>query len=220
MNLMVVITDMKRIQFFVLVLISSIVWSCQTEPDTAELIDQMVVSTNYDPDANFSAYMTYAIPTDTVGFVSNNSSDTIITSPTSTFPREVLSAIKENLEGRGYVRVKRNENPDMGVNVMVVNDFNVFQQVVYPNYYGNSGSYYSGYYGYGSYYSYPYVNTYAYNTGVLIVELVDLRNRTPDNKVKVVWDAYMGDVYSTIDRSAQSTDAINQAFIQSPYIGK
>jgi hypothetical protein len=202
---------------FVCVLFS---WSCQTEPDTAKLIDQLVVSTNYDPEADFSSYATYAIPTDTIGFISNNSNDTIITSGKSDFPRPVLSAIKENLEARGYVRVNRNENPDIGVNVMVVNDFNVFQQVVYPDYYGYPGNYYGGYYGYGSYYNYPYISTTAYNTGVLIVELVDLKNKTPDNKVGVVWDAYMGDVYSTIDRIDQSTDAINQAFIQSPYIGK
>jgi len=184
------------------------------------LIDQMVVSTNYDTEADFSAYTTYAIPIDTIGFVSNNSDDTIITSPESTFPRHVLTAIRQNLDTRGYTRVKRNEDPDLGVNVMVVNDFNLFQEVVYPGYYGYPGSYYPGYWGYGSYYSYPYVNTYAYNTGVLIIELVDLRNRTPDNKVKVVWDAYLGDVYSTIDRLEQSSDGINQAFVQSPYLEK
>lgn len=195
-------------------------WSCQTEPDSAKLIDQMVVSTNFDPEADFSVYTTYAIPTDTIGFVSNNSTDTIITSPESTFPRHVLSAIRRNLDDRGYTRVGRREDPDLGVNVMVVNDFNVFQEVVYPGGFGYPGSYYSGYWGYGSYYSYPYVNTYAYNTGVLIIELVDLKNRTPDNKVKVIWDAYLGDVYSTIDRIKQSDDAINQAFIQSPYLGK
>jgi hypothetical protein len=180
----------------------------------------MVVSTNFDPDANFSSYVTYAIPTDTIGFVSNSSSDTIITSPDSDFPRRVISAIRENLDARGYTRVNRNDNPDLGVNVMVVNDYNIFQEIVYPDYYGYPGSYYSGYYGYGGYYSYPYVNTYAYNTGVLIIEVVDLKNRTPDNKVKVVWDAYLGDVYSTIDRLAQSTDAIHQAFNQSTYLQK
>ena len=195
-------------------------WSCQTEPDSEKLIDQMVVSTNYDPEADFSAYTTYAIPADTIGFISNNSADTIITSPESELPRHVLSAIRRNLDDRGYTRVSRNEDPDLGVNVMIVNDFNLFQEVVYPGGYGYPGSYYSGYWGYGSYYSYPYVNTYAYNTGVLIIELVDLKNRTPDNRVKVVWDAYLGDVYSTIDRLKQSEDAINQAFIQSPYLGK
>jgi len=211
---------MGKISYLLIIFIAGLGWACQTEPDSAELIDQMVVSTNYDPEANFTAYATYAIPTDTIGFVSNNSSDTIITSPENSFPRDVLRVIKQNLDARGYTRVNKNESPDLGLNVMVVNDFNVFQEIVYPNYYGYPGNSYSGYYGYGGYYSYPYVNTYAYNTGVLIIEIVDLKNRTPDNKVKVVWDAYLGDVYSTIDRIAQSTDAIEQAFIQSPYIEK
>lgn len=214
---------MRKTGCLIVVLFAAAAWSCQTEPDSEMLIDQMVVSTNFDPEADFSSYTTFAIPSDTIGFQSNSSSDTIITASNSDFPRPVLSAIRNNIEQLGYTRVGRNEDPDIGVNVMVVNDYNVFQDIVYPNYYGYPGSYYyPGYYGYGygSYYSYPYVNTYAYNTGVLIVEMVDLRNRTPDNKVKVVWDAYMGDVYSTIDRIRQSTEAIDQAFLQSPYLGK
>ena len=211
---------MRASLYFYITFIAIAGWGCHPEPDTAKLIDQMVVSTNYDPEADFTAYSTYAIPTDTIGFVSNNSDDTIIVSPESTFPRHVLTAIRQKMSDRGYTRVSRNEDPDIGVNVMVVNDFNLFQEVVYPGSYGYPGSYYGGYWGYGSYYSYPYVNTYAYNTGVLIIELVDLKNRTLDNKVKVVWDAYLGDVYSTIDRLKQSTEAIDQAFIQSPYLGK
>jgi hypothetical protein len=182
----------------------------------------MVVSTNYDPDASFNLYGTYALPTDTIGFLSNSSSDTIITASQSDFPRLVLGKVEENLNTLGYSRVERDQDPDIGVNVMVVNDYNVFQELVYPGYYGGyPGSYYySGYYGYGSYYSYPYVNTYAYNTGVLIIEFIDLKNKTPDNKVKVVWDAYLGDVYSTVDRNAQAQEAIDQAFTQSPYLAK
>ena len=209
---------MRKSVYLYITILSVIGWSCQTEPDSAKLIDQMVVSTNFDPESDFTAYTTYAIPTDTIGFLSNSSEDTIITSPESTFPRHVLAAIRQNLDDRGYTRVNLNEDPDVGINVMVVNDLNIFQDIVYPGY-GYPGNFYSGYYGYGSYYYYPYVNTYAYNTGVLIVEIVDLKNRTPDNKVKVVWDAYMGDVYSTIDRLAQSEEAIDQAFIQSPYLG-
>lgn len=210
-----------RIAIYIFIIVVAIAgWGCQSEPDSAKLIDQMVVSTNYDPEADFSAYTTYAMPTDTIGFISNNSDDTIIVSPESTFPRHVISALKQNMDDRGYTRVTRNDNPDIGINIMVVNDFNMFQEVVYPGSYGNPGNYYGGYWGYGSYYSYPYVNTYAYNTGVLVIEFVDLKNRTVDNKVKVVWDAYIGDVYSAIDRLAQSKEAIDQAFIQSPYIGK
>jgi hypothetical protein len=193
--------------------------ACRPEPDSGKLLDEYVVATNYDKEADFSAYTTYAIPTDTIGFISNTSNDTIIVSSESDFPRPVLNTIKQNLESRGYTRVDRSENPDLGINVLVVNDFNVFQQVVYPGY-NYPGNYYSGYYGYGSWYYYPYVQTTAYNTGVLIIEIVDLKNRTPDNKVKVVWDAYMGDVYNTFDLVPQTIDGINQAFTQSPFIGK
>jgi hypothetical protein len=189
--------------------------SCETEPDNLKLFDELVVSTNYDTDVSFDAYSTYAIPTDTIGFASNrNPNDTILVARADNdyYPRRVLEKVMQNMNERQYTRVARNENPDLGVNVYVVNDLNLFQQVVYPNYY------YPYYYGYGSYYSYPYINTYAYNTGALVVEIVDLKNVTPDNKVKVIWNAYMGDVYSTIDLTQQSVDAIDQAFIQSNYL--
>lgn len=197
-----------------IILITAVMMSCETQPDNERLLDDLVVSTNYDQGALFGSYVTYAIPTDTIGFVSNtNPNDTILVSQTSdNYPRAVLTQVMSNLNDRQYTRVDRKENPDLGVNVYVVKDLNLSQQVVYPNYY------YPSYYGYGSYYSYPYVNTYAYNTGALVIEIVDLKNVTPDNKVKVIWSAYMGDVYSTIDVARQSTDAIDQAFVQSNYL--
>lgn len=193
--------------------------ACRPEPEAIDLVDQLVVATNYDPEANFSSYSTYAIPTDTIGFISATSNDTIIVASEYDFPRPVLQAINQNLSARGYTKVDRNANPDLGVNVLVVNDLNVFQDIVYPDYY-YPGNYYGGYYGYSSWYYYPYVNTYAYNTGVLIIEIVDLKNRTPDNKVRVVWDAYLGDVYSTVNLVDQTVEAIHQSFIQSPYLTK
>lgn len=194
-------------------------WSCQPEADTLRLLDDLVVSTNYDTDANFAGYSTYSISTDTIGFVSNKSpNDTIIIQSDSNYPRPVLQKVQSNLNSLGYTRVEKNQNPDWRINVYVVNDFNLFQQIVYPSYY--YPSYYGYGYGYGSYYGYPYVDTYATNTGSLVVEILDLRNITPDKKVKVIWNAYMGDVYSTIDLIKQSEAAIDQAFVQSPYLAK
>lgn len=207
-------------KFFVL--IGSILptfWCCQPEADTLRLLDQLVVSTNYDTNVNFAGYATYSISTDTIGFVSNkNPNDTIIIQSEDNYPRPVLQKVESNLNSLGYTRVPNNQNPDWRINVYVVNDFNLFQQIVYPSYY--YPSYYGYGYGYGSYYGYPYVNTYATNTGSLVVEILDLKNITPDKKVKVIWNAYMGDVYSTIDLIKQSEDAIDQAFVQSPYLGK
>src|SRR3990170_3674536 len=184
-------------------------WSCNTEPDNLRLFDELVVSTNYDKDAACGPYSTFAIPTDTIGLISNtNPNDTIIVARAGNeYPRLVLQEVISNMNERSYSRGNRNENPDLGVNVYVVNDLNVSQQVIYPSYY------YPSYYGYGSYYSYPFVNTYAYNTGALVIEIVDLKNITPDNKVKVIWSAHMGDVYSTVNLIDQSIDAIEQAFV-------
>jgi len=192
-------------------------WSCNTEPDNLRLFDEFVVSTNYDKDAAFSTYATFAIPTDTIGFISNtNPNDTIMVANSANdfYPRLVLQEVISNMNDRSYTRVDRTQNPDLGVNVYIVRDLNVSQQVIYPNYY------YPSYYGYGSYYSFPYVNTYAYNTGALVVEIVDLKNITPDNKVKVIWSAQMGDVYSPVNLIEQSMDAIEQAFKQSNYLNR
>lgn len=189
--------------------------ACETPIDGRKLVDEFVVITNFDTDADFSSYSTYALPTDTIGFLTNtNRNDTLMLQTEVDFPRPVLQKIKASLEQRGYTRVGRNEDPDLGVTVTLVNDLNLFQQVVYPS------SYYSGYYGYGSWYYYPYVNTYAYNSGVLIIELVDLKNRNAQNEVKVVWNSYMGDVYASPTPKDDAVEAIDQAFKQSDYINK
>lgn len=192
--------------------------ACQPEPNGAQLYDKLVVATNYDPESSFDNYTTFSIPTDTLGFISNTSNDTLLTPGNSDYPRPVISAIITSMTERGYSRVPKNQSPDLGIRAIVVNDLNVFQQVVYPNSYYGPGGYYSGYYGYSSWYYYPYVNTYAYKNAMLIIELIDLKNKTPDNKVKVVWAAYLGDLYGTIDLIEQTETGIDQAFIQSPYL--
>lgn len=208
--------QIRLISFGFVLLVS---WSCKPEADALRLLDELVVSTNYDTGADFGTYATYSIATDTIGFVSNaHPNDTIIVqSSQNTYPRVVLESVESNMDNLGYTRVEKDQNPDLRINVYVINDFNLFQQIVYPSYY--YPSYYGYGYGYGSYYAYPYVNTYATNTGSLVVEILDLKNITPNNTVKVIWSAYMGDVYSTIDLIKQSKDAIDQAFVQSPYLG-
>ena len=205
------------------IVLAGVIWiavsSCQPPTDTMRLLDELVVSTSYDNQVNFAQYSTYSIATDTIGLVSNKSpNDTILTQGKSTYPRPVLLKVQSNMSGIGYNRVDSNEDADLRINVYVVNDFNLFQEVVYSNY--SYPSYYGYGYGYGSFYGYPYVNTYATNTGSLVIEILVLKNITPDKKVRVIWSAYMGDVYSTIDLIRQSEEAIDQAFVQSTYLGK
>lgn len=192
---------------------------CEPQPDDLTLLDEFVVSTNFHPDADFNSYLTYYMPDDTIGLVSNLSSDdTIIVG--QNYARPVVNQVKSNLEVRGYQSVGLDEDPDLAVNAYVLKNLNIFQDVVYPGSYGYPGYYYPGYYGYYGYNYYPYVNTYAYNTGVLVLEIVDLKNISPQNEVTVIWDAYLGDVFSSVDLSQQTLDGIDQAFSQSPYLTK
>jgi len=200
--------------FVASIMIAMACWSCHPEPEAYDLLDQMVVSTNYDTTAVFSSYLTYSLPTDTIGYISDTDpNDTIRTSPLYNLPRGVLKAVETNMNKYGYERLPQGQAADIGVNVYAVKNLNLFQQVIYPNYY------YSGYYGYGGYYYYPYVQTYAFNTGSLVVEFVDLKNAAANSKYKVIWNAYMGDLFNTArDETEESVDAINQAFDQSPYL--
>jgi hypothetical protein len=211
---------MRKLIGFLILAIALI--SCQPQPEPAQLYDQLVVSTNAAENVNFSNYATYAIATDTIGFLSNDPQDDTIyvSSNQDDYPTTILDQIRSNLNARGFTRIDRKSSPDLGVNVTIVKDFNVFQQVIYPSYNYYPGSYYSGYYGYGSAYYYPYVSTSVYRSAVLVIELVDLKNRTPDNKVQIVWNAYLGDLYSVIDRQQETISAIDQAFKQSSFIKK
>lgn len=201
---------MKRSLFFLAVIPA--LWSCEPQPDNLRLLDQLVVSTNYDPDTEFEKYETYTIPTDTIGYVSNTSRDTIWRYTTAQpYPRSVIQEVRAQMEAKGYTYRKREEDPDVGMNIYIIENLNLFQQVYYPNYYSN-------YYGYGGYYYYPVVQTYAQNTATLVVEMIDLKKRNANNQVKIVWNAYMGDVVNSVNYEQQSVDAIKTAFDQSDYL--
>jgi len=204
-----------KVNRFSFLLLGVAAFACHPQPDNLQLYDQLVVETNYDKSADFGSYSTYAIAEDTLGLVSNtNPNDTLLTGSESDFPGPVTDAIAKAMDERNYTRVGRRENPDIAIQAIVVNDYNVIQQVVYPS------GYYSGYYGYNSWYYYPYVQTYTYQNAVLVIQFVDLKNRTPDNKVRVIWTAYLGDLYHSLKLIQQTEAGIQQAFVQSPYITK
>ncbi|MEJ7646605.1 MAG: hypothetical protein WKF87_18555 [Chryseolinea sp.] len=52
-------------KFLALLSVGILEWSCQPEEDTLRLLDDLVVSTNYDTNINFNNYTTYSISTDT-----------------------------------------------------------------------------------------------------------------------------------------------------------
>lgn len=195
--------------------------SCMREPEQVDLVEHMLVQTQYDTaavdgDINvFSTYSTFVLRQDTMGLVSTVDDDTILVDNSNfVFVTPVVDRVTEQIETVGFDRVEENASPDFAVNVVVLENFSFVQTVSYPNYYSG---YYSGYYGY----YYPVVNTYYSNFITLVIEVVDIKNyATNGNKYKVIWKASIGDLGATLDLTGNTLEAVDQAFIQSPYFSK
>lgn len=200
----------KRVVNLLYITLVIAIVGCEPQPDDLKLLDEFVVSTNYNNTIDFSSFETYVVKTDTIGLISNNiNDDTIIVG--NKYARPVIQQVRSNLDSRGYTEVDGDENPDLAINIYIVKNLDIYQSYN-PGYYYPS---YSGYYNY--YYGYPGVSTYVSNTGILVVEMVDLKNAV-GGQVKIIWNAQMGDVFSSLNLNKQSLDAVDQAFIQSPYI--
>lgn len=193
---------------------------CKLEPDLGELVQDMVVQTRYDqesvsPDFNiFNTYNTFTMRIDTMGLVSTRTSDTLlIDGAGGDFVKSVTRRVRDKVLEAGFTSVQPQDNPDFAVNVILLDNFSFFQAINYAPFY----SWYWGYYGYW----FPYVTTYAATYGTLAIEIVDIKNYAANgNKYKVIWKAFIGDIYASIDRNTKTLEAVNQAFAQSPYIQK
>jgi len=195
--------------------------SCSIRPELGDLVKNMVVQTSKADNINFSNYVTFAIPEDTLGLLSNVTDDTLIVGE---YAQVTTAKMIEKMLDAGYEQVDKTEDPDLGINAFILDNQGVFQSYTYsPGFLGFPGYNYPGYWGYGGfggYYGYPLVQNFSYQTGTMVIELVDLKNRTPDNKLQVVWVARIGDVYTSEDPLGNMVKAINQAFEQSPYLSR
>jgi hypothetical protein len=211
---------MKRIWVIVLAVI--FLSACKSKPDVGDLVRDMVVMTNYDKTANFSSYSTYTMMRDTIGQIFNaDPEDSLLTGD---FAKMVSREAKAQMDSRRYTFVERGQKPDLALIIVVVRDLSQITTLNSP-YYGFGSPYgfgygYPSYYGYGGYYSYPYLQTYTTNTATLMMELVDLKNRSSQNQVKIVWSVSIGDVINSDNTDVKTKEAIVQAFVQSPYVQK
>jgi hypothetical protein len=206
--------------------------ACELQPQSGELARDMVVQTQYDElsittDFNiFSTYSTFIIREDTIGYVKRgiNPNEAFLTDANFTntpggYVKPVIAQVKKNLfktrdgqdPAKGFQQVTEEEGADFAVNIVILDDFSFFQSVNYLPSYG-------GYFGYYGYY-FPVVNTYYAQYATMVIEIVDIKNATGGN-YKVIWKAFIGDLYTTFDLKTKTLEAIDQAFVQSPYISK
>jgi len=188
--------------------------SCSKDP-LANLTEEesRIYITNYDTSANFSSFKTFSI-SDSVTVVNNGQSSRQSNATDQAF----ISAVKQQLQARGFTLVGASANPNLAVNLTRI--YNTSTGIIrYADYYDYYGSYYDPfYYGYGgySYYSpYSYA-TYSVREGALSLDILDLKNAATANRINVIFTGLIRGS-GIFDRNT-AADQIKMIFDQSPYL--
>lgn len=193
--------------------------SCEKDPDFDKMSTDLTVYTDYDNNTDFkTSGLTYFIP-DSIYSPSSVTKEQWLKGKTA---ETIVGQIVSDLNKQGYTRItddSQKDKADFGVQVTLINKNTVVSGIVggYDPWwgYGFWGNWWSGYY-------YPswYPVTYSYNTGSLVMELVNLQKKDSDNKqLPIVWRANCKGLFSgnaTIDTQLIQR-AVDQAFNQPPF---
>jgi hypothetical protein len=191
-----------------------VITSCTKYPPVdSRLTQDLVIYTKYDVNVNFNDYKTFAI-VPYVAYIDGKDSATLTTPEAMA----LLDRIASDMKGRGFTQVATDVNPDLGINVTAVKTTNT--TVYYPGWYwGYPGYYPSDWWGYPGYgYGYPYYPTYitSYSAGTVIIDLVDFKFKTLDNKIMVRWNAYIRGLLTDTHTQSDVLNSVDQAFTQTP----
>ena len=199
---------MKKVAMFSLMAILAI--SCQKEPDMSKLDKDFMVYTNYDKDVNFNKFSTYYLP-DSIAIPGSDMKAKYWTDENA---QKIISNVNEEMSSRGYQRTKEKDKANLGLQLSYAEKTVRVQGYPYFGWgYSYWGSFWNGWY-------YPFPVAYSYNTGTMIIDLVNLTST--EKELPVIWHANMsGLLYGNSNMNMQLTlRAIEQAFTQSPIIKK
>jgi hypothetical protein len=181
-------------------------------PEYVEDLD--VTYTTFDEDFDFQSRQTYAMPNKIVVDVDIEDGDTTWIYMKDVFATPILAAIDDNLESRGWEKVDISQQPDMLVTPAALSSTTYFYSYWYDWWYGG---WYGGYWGW--YYP-PYYTVSSYTTGSMIITMADpnVEDDSPINQSETAWIAVGNGLFSGAYDISRVTDAIDEAFEQSPYL--
>src|SRR4051812_44619222 len=128
---------MKKLYLFV-PLAACMFLSCKKSPDLSELQANFFVKTDKTSTANFTSYKTYFI-SDTIGLRSDKPADSFWVGNDA---KQLVDAVKANMNSRGYTFTARANKPDLGLTLFALKNLNI--GVIYPGWWW--GGYYGGCY--------------------------------------------------------------------------
>jgi hypothetical protein len=177
-------------------------------PEDIEDFD--IVGTFYDENINFSTFKRYAMP-DTIVHVDNSG----VSTRTGDFDALILDQVAANMGAIGYTRVDNPDQADMLLTLAISREgYNLGNSYDYGDYYGDSYSSYGsgGYYNSGS--------EYQLETGTLLMNLADHKDQSGSTRPSM-WLGLINGIteQSFTNTSRRLIELINQAYVQSPYLG-
>ena len=210
---------MKKIMFFAsLALVAA---ACHTEPVPQDSDNEYLVYTSPSKDVTFASYKTFDL-VDSLLIIGQ--SDKPVYSQSNN-ALALIQQVRVNMEKLGYIYTPSNPDADLGIQMTYivkteryVNFYNdPYWWLDYPGYWP------SGYWGNWTGFYYPYPVSYTYTTNALITDMVDLTGEEKEGTaLEVVWTSYIGGpAGSTVQGDvARMQKAIDQAFVQSPYLNQ
>lgn len=207
---------MKKISIFLVSAMTLFaVASCHKEPSPQDRDNEYLVYTAPSKDVDFSKFKTFDIA-DSVLVIGQSDK------PYYSKSNNALALIQQyrvNMEKRGYIYTPSNPAAELGVQLTYVEKTERFVRYYsdpywwldYPGYWS------PGYWGNWNRFYYPYPVSYTYTTNALLTDMLDLTVEVEDEKpLEIIWSSYIGGPTGNL-RTMQT--AIDQAFIQSPYLG-
>ena len=217
---------MKKKWYALPALAGALLTGASCYPGEVTSIQQLdLVVTVHDSTVDFTSYTTYAL-LDSVVHIDreNNNNDNLLNRDNDAL---MLSQIRSNIEALGYVEEMdpANNTPDI---LFLVGAFGITNTDIYVSYpwWGWYGWYpYWPCCGPGYGWGYPSVPVVVqYDTGTLAISLVDPARAVgvDPNTLPVIWLAGINGLLSGSEASitARIINAIDQAFSQSPYLGR
>ena len=192
--------------------------SCREDPDLGDLSSDFLVFTNYDGKADFNRFTRYYMP-DSVMVIGDTKDPEYWTGSKAA---DILKASEDNMQACGYVRTDDKSEADVGLQISYVQSVAYFVDYRNPYWWNEYPGYWlPGYWGDWGYWYYPYPVVYSYSVGSLLTEMVDLSTSpSADRKLTVVWNSFLSGLLSGSDafNMELTVRAINQSFVQSPYL--
>lgn len=210
----------KKIHYLAIALVAVAVSACQKDPSTSDLHQDYLVYTAHDTNTDFGAFDTYFLP-DSILLIGDSKKAEYWKDANA---MQIINAVEAQMDDAGYTRSEDKETASVGLQLSYVKQVTYFVGYDRPYWWWDYPYYWSpGYWGDWLGWHYPYSVYYGYTAGSMLVEMLDLQaDQTGGQKLPIVWDTFIGGLLtSSTEVNLQRTlDAVDQAFMQSPYLKK